>query len=308
MIDFRFHIFSMVAMFLALGIGIIIGITMVGDDVLVNEQKALIDRLEQEFSMLREQNRLTQKEINVFKNTTENYVKFAQSVLPLLVKDKLAGQNIAIITTSGYVVTDSLSYSLKLAGANEPLLIRINNSFNFNDPDIRLMLISNLGLKPARNSNELAAEVSQSIAQNVSDGFDPAVASFLEDIGLISMEGLSSIPPDAVVIIGGSQESRAGMVNVIDLPMIDCFSRSGLKVAATEYSQVPYSCMGMYQNKKVITIDNIDTVVGQVALIMALNDMPGNYGIKPTADSLLPSVNEITVGSERSGEAKIQQQ
>ena len=45
MIDIRYHIASIVAVFLALGLGVLIGSTIVGDDLLVDQQKKLLDRL-----------------------------------------------------------------------------------------------------------------------------------------------------------------------------------------------------------------------------------------------------------------------
>ena len=39
MIDLKYHIASIVAVFLALGLGVIIGSTIVGDDLLVDHNK-----------------------------------------------------------------------------------------------------------------------------------------------------------------------------------------------------------------------------------------------------------------------------
>ena len=55
MIDLRYHIATIIALFLALAVGILIGSTIVGDDLLVEQQKKSIDRLEEQFLSLREQ-------------------------------------------------------------------------------------------------------------------------------------------------------------------------------------------------------------------------------------------------------------
>jgi len=46
-IDLRYHIVSLVAVFLALGIGILVGSTVLGGDTLVKQQEELAGRLEQ---------------------------------------------------------------------------------------------------------------------------------------------------------------------------------------------------------------------------------------------------------------------
>lgn len=63
MFDIRYHIIALVASFLALGIGVLVGSMLGGDEVLVREQKQIIDRLEEDFKYLRQENQQTRKEI-----------------------------------------------------------------------------------------------------------------------------------------------------------------------------------------------------------------------------------------------------
>lgn len=56
-LDFRLHVFTLVAVFLALGIGIIIGVMMPQDRMLVEQQREIIQRLEEDFHKLRADNR-----------------------------------------------------------------------------------------------------------------------------------------------------------------------------------------------------------------------------------------------------------
>ncbi|NLB18723.1 MAG: copper transporter, partial [Syntrophomonadaceae bacterium] len=54
MIDIRYHIATLIAVFVALGVGILIGSTLVSGDVLVEQQKKMITQLETQFNVLRE--------------------------------------------------------------------------------------------------------------------------------------------------------------------------------------------------------------------------------------------------------------
>ncbi|MDS1030756.1 copper transporter [Bacillota bacterium LX-D] len=288
MVDFRFHITTLVAIFLALGVGIFIGSTIVGDDALLNEQKAITDRLEQDFILLREQNRLSQKEILAFKNSNDNYQQFANAVLPLLVKNKLLGLNIAFIVTNNNVATDSLKKSFELSGANLVSITRIDSSFNFTDQNMKTFLINKLDLSKVRTSADFAAKISLKVAEGVLNGFDPLILKTLEEVNYATTELFKNVKPDIAIIFGGSQGPKENTVSVIDLPMINYFLKQGLEVVGTEPSQVTFSYMGLYQSKKIITVDNVDSAIGQIALILAINGSPGNYGIKTTADRLLP--------------------
>jgi Copper transport outer membrane protein, MctB len=58
----------------------------------------------------------------------------------------------------------------------------------------------------------------------------------------------------------------------------------GAELTSTEPSQVPW-----YQSRGLSSVDDIDATAGRAALVYALNGSHGAYGIKPTANSLLPS-------------------
>jgi len=59
----------------------------------------------------------------------------------------------------------------------------------------------------------------------------------------------------------------------------------GVELSNTEPSQVPW-----YKGKGLSSVDDLDNLAGQAALDYALAGDRGTFGIKSTADSLLPSV------------------
>ena len=97
MFDIRYHISSLVAVFLALSIGILIGSTIIGDDLLINEQRQMIDRLEQDFVSLRKQIKSAQGELAFKRHMVGLYEQFAQEVFPVFARGRLEGRTFAII-------------------------------------------------------------------------------------------------------------------------------------------------------------------------------------------------------------------
>ncbi|HAG08782.1 MAG TPA: copper transporter, partial [Desulfotomaculum sp.] len=63
-INLRYHIASLVATFLALGIGILIGSIMLGNDTLVKQQQQLTRKLELQIEELRKKNEAVQAIMN----------------------------------------------------------------------------------------------------------------------------------------------------------------------------------------------------------------------------------------------------
>jgi hypothetical protein len=296
MIDYKVYIFSLVGIFLALSIGIVVGITLISDDSLIEEQKIIIDRLEEDFRALREESRENQREIAVFKTTNDSYEQFVETIMPELVRNRLDGKNVAIINTNYYASTDSLEYNLELAGANVVSLTKINVNFDFNNENINSMLLDKLETESLKES-EFISKTVELIAQGVLYGFNPERLNLLQKLDLVQYAGSGGENLDNVVILGGKHVRNDSLVKSVDLALINYFLEKGIKVAATEPGNVPYSSMNLYQTKDIATIDNIETAIGQVALIFALEGMPGHYGTKSTAKKVLPDLSEVMVGS-----------
>ena len=90
---------------------------MVGDEALVKEQKVLIDRLEEDFRILRGKNLMVQKQIDEYKWTIGWLNGFSENTVPLLIRECLTDYRLVIIETGGYSVPPGLLANLEEAGA-----------------------------------------------------------------------------------------------------------------------------------------------------------------------------------------------
>ena len=141
MIDLRYHIATIVALFLALAAGILIGSTIVGDDLLVEQQKKSIDRLEEQFLSLREQEKLL-SEANIFQtDMLAKYENYTQAMLPVLVKDRLKGMNVAVVVSGGSDIPAGMLNSLTIAGANIVSKTVVLEEATLKNADLRSELI-----------------------------------------------------------------------------------------------------------------------------------------------------------------------
>ncbi|MGF7186210.1 hypothetical protein GGQ84_002304 [Desulfitispora alkaliphila] len=125
MFNFKYHITSLVAVFLALGIGVLVGSALDGEGVMLEQQKVLIDRLEEDFYKIREENRAYQAEIQNMSSMLDLYNNFAEEVLPSIVEGKIEGINLAIIKTNERDLPSGLMTALKLSGANLNLITTV---------------------------------------------------------------------------------------------------------------------------------------------------------------------------------------
>lgn len=263
MFDLRYHITSLIAVFLALGVGILVGIIMVDDQALVNEQKHLIDRLENDFHTLREQNNTVRLEIAEYKETLELWERFSQTALLPMIQGRLADRRLALVQTNRQGFPEGLVENLEAAGAEIVYSVNIAET-----PALSL-----------RGGPDKRSTVSEEIMKMV----DRFLAMGETEYNVKAI--------DAVILIGGADSQQAFFADELDVPLIARFRELGLTVAAAEVSGTPYSYIPYYRKHADIIIDHINTVPGQVALIWALAGVPGYYGTGTDALGLLPELN-----------------
>src|SRR5690554_6549227 len=119
-IDLRHHIFSLAAVFLALGLGIAVGSSLPGADTLLREQEKVIAQLEEDFEQLRAERRAAEEIVKKRERELEVLQEFNRQILPLLVGGVLDGYRVVIVHTGGTKETETtkdLRAFLRYAGA-----------------------------------------------------------------------------------------------------------------------------------------------------------------------------------------------
>jgi hypothetical protein len=283
--NLKHHIASLVAVFLALGLGILIGSAAPGNDALVVQQQHLAGRLETQLESLRQKNKTLQAGLNSLEAENNIYRQFASQVVPALASNKLEGHSIAIILTGGRVLPGELATVLEMAGARIQSTTAILKEMEAEDCS---RLINKLNW-PDVDAKTLPVKMAEEIAKAILTG-DTKVTDILAGEDLLSTGGRYGQPVDDVVIIGGGTAKKILKTGSIDSAIIDFFKSRGKNVYGAEDSRAAYSYVREYQKKGISTVDNIDMPPGQLSLIYAISGRPGHYGVKPSAGSLLPAL------------------
>jgi len=287
-IDLRYHIASLVAVFLALGLGILVGGIFLKSDILVNRQKELTDRLEVQIEQLRQKNETVEKELSSLKLNYKAQGDFEKQVLPILVKGRLQGYQLAVVETNNYSFSNNIIEAIQLSGAEVSSVTTLIGDLN--EPANKELLKGQKGWENV-NENQLAAHLAGEIVRGLLGEGNSGQINSLVEAGLIKVSGEYGKPLKGVIIAGGSQEHEIIKISSVDLPMIDLLLARQIPVYSVEETITSYSYMKEYQKKRISTVDNIDTVSGQAALVMAIAGQAGHYGIKPTAQKLVPALS-----------------
>ena len=91
MLDIRYHVASLVAVFIALGVGILIGSTLVGGDVMIEQQQKMISQLESQFNELRQRESEMEERKRISRQVNPLLRGIQQGVSPPLIKNRLSG-------------------------------------------------------------------------------------------------------------------------------------------------------------------------------------------------------------------------
>ena len=281
MLDFRYHIASLCAVFIALIVGILVGVGISGRGFVDKSERrnfesriaalqTRVDGLTAEKTLLGQQGQAAQA--------------FVEDTYPVLVANRLARHRIAVIVigskagASGADVEQTLGdagattafyRAIKEPVTLKPLLQALQGASGFSSlPDI---------------AHELAQEWVTRGATPVAD----RVASLLVD----EQRGAASRPVDGVVIVQRSPVPDPATGRFVD-GLIGGFTITGVPVVAVERSSADPSLVPDWQKVSALsTVDNIDTPPGKLALVLLLDGAPeGSYGVKPTADALLPKL------------------
>lgn len=299
-INLRYHIASLVAVFLALGIGIVIGGAMLGNNTIVEKQKQLTDRLEAQLSALRQKNDVLAARASTLEMDKNIYQQFAQQAMPVLIGGRLNGRQVAIIETNSYGFAEGLLQGLQTAGARVVSVTTVLNGLEVRD---KKSALAALGWRDSQEN--LTTRLAWEMATYIATGRGEKTIKYLQEQDLLRTSGKYGQYITDVIIVGGSMDEKLNKVATLDIPLIEFFQQQKIAVYGVEESVAAISYMREYQKKRISTVDNIDTVPGQVALIMAMTGKPGHYGVKSTAQKLLPALEDTgpaNVGSEtRSG-------
>ncbi len=287
MFDYRYHALSLAAVLLALMIGVLLGVA-IGDSNLVSSAKnGIVHNLDSEVGQARRQASELQTRLT-------NEEAFVNGLYPLSVHELLAGRNIGLVFLGGSSdeIDGLVRTAVAQAGGNVTTVVAVQEPLNL--PGIAheaagtryasvatsLKLTERLGNLVGRQlvsgGPAVGRELVSRVRGSLFSAFDGQLAR-LEGLVVMRAEptGMSPAQSEASAAFESGLLAGAAAANV---PAV------GVELSSTQPSQIPW-----YRGKGVSSVDDLDNLAGQAALDYALAGARGSFGIKSTANSLLPS-------------------
>jgi hypothetical protein len=311
-IDFRYHLVSIVAVFLALAIGIVVGSTALKPAVLSGLQKTA-NAEKKRIDALYAQNRQYQNQLGAAQ-------AYAQAGEHLALNGLLEGQRVVLVTAPGFpgAVVTGVTSALTVAGATVTGQVQLQSQFFATGTQSDLDTL-NGQLTPAGvtlRAGSPQAQAAQLIASailtkngpadpapGVADATGKAILSGYAAGGFLSTSGTPAARATlAVVIIPGtppvtSVTSSASQTLVTVAQQLN-LAGNGTVVAGQLAGSGPGSAIDVMRSAgrpdHFSSVDDADSATGQIVVAQALFEQmsagrTGNYGSLASATAAAPS-------------------
>ena len=294
MIDFRYHMYSLAAVFLALAVGIVVGTSFARNYPSSKISRDTIKRYEWDMRDLKNEIQNKVQESEKSEAVAKRCQDFCRAVLPVVVKDKLAGQNVAIIRTGDYdELEGSIRQAVEAAGAQVTSVTVMSRTFSFDDYQRIAQALMDSGFDSVGEGVEARDKLFSVIAETICLGRYSDMLPGLEEAEVAQFSGDYRRYNTLIVLVGGASIELSNTAEGVDSQLIEQFDRLGARVVGCEGSQAGSSYVPEWHRKGIATVDNADTATGQLAIVYALKGETANFGFKDTADRLIPQSLEI---------------
>jgi len=278
----RYHATSLIAVFLALAIGILIGAEF-GGAALNNTRKDLERSLIGNLQDARSRSDQLSGELGRANG-------FAERVYPALVHNRLAGKRIAILALGGLPgnVSSAIETALGPTGARLVAVGVVREPVDMRSlaGDLAKTRFANI-----RRNPETVTAFGSGIGRELVRG-----GTLLELVrsAFFSRASGNFGGVDGVIVIRDQPEGmgpvQRAVAGRLEAALMRGIIATRSPAVGVETSTVQPSSVPFFQSNALSSVDDVDMVAGRVAMVFAMLGADGSFGIKSSANGLLPDL------------------
>jgi hypothetical protein len=264
--DLRYHLISLISVFLALAIGILLGVAMA-------DRGVVSDRMQAEITSIQQQLDSQQRQIGKQNDQIAQQEMLLERMSQSMIVDRLQGENVALVVGpyANPDVSGAVQSDLSEAGAN----ITTVETLESPDPSE----VTGLELTSQEATTQLESDYAGGVAREVlgPTGGDQAVP------GIVVFVGGGEIPSDA-------PPGTLDALKAVQRRIFEVWLDAGVRVIGAEPADSKRTEVPLFQNAGIPSVDYADQPAGRAAIIecAAIEDCEGAYGIKDTASEPFP--------------------
>jgi Copper transport outer membrane protein, MctB len=280
----RYHATSLIAVFLALAVGILIGAEFGGDaltETRKNLEQSLVGNLQDARSRVED-----------LDGELGHANEFDEKVYPVLTRDRLQGKRIGLIAFGGLPgeITSGVENALGPTGAT---LVGVGVAREPVELASLAEQLSNTRFAEIQTEPEQLTELGTGVGRQI------VIGGTLPEVvrgQLFSRASGEFGALDGVIVVRDQPEGmgpvQRSTANQLETAMLSGITATREPAVGVESTTTEPSSISFFQANNLSSVDDIDTTAGQVALVYALGGDEGSFGVKSSADTLLPDLSE----------------
>lgn len=284
MYNLRYHIASLVAVFLALAVGLVLG-TVVAERGMITEQgSALIEDLQRQFEKITAKNAELTTDL-------ERDRAFAEDLEPVIVSDALAGYDVAVLVGTGRVDGLNAANAAIEEASGAPFVVSLEEpgiGLADNAPEGLVGYFASRGAEMADPGSALIEQVATALVAEWRTGGARPLTELLMSSGLVGVESMAETATlDAIVVMAAADGGVDPFALALGEAMVDAGGVAVGAEAESTASGVAAACA----QEGLSAVDHLGTVQGRFSLVWLLaSRAEGVFGAGDAAEAYYPPV------------------
>ena len=300
MFDFRYHLVSLAAVFIALAVGILLGAAISGklgdaEDALMKDRLAsLNDQLTQE-----------RARSDLVERRSDAAQELLSGAYPSLMEGKLEGKGYTVLFLGPEDggVRSAVERTLADAGAGSPVrLIALDTPLDPEELDSTLNADDQLA-RYAQGGGDFGG-LGEALGRDLVEGDGTPLWISLSSSLVEERSGTTSSPVDGAIVVqtwtppdtegDADQKSQTDATQSLFEGLVRGLEGSGVPVVGVQATTAEDD-LTLFRQQGVSSVDDVDALAGRLALALLLaGGQPGHYGVKDSAtDGVAPPIESV---------------
>jgi copper transport outer membrane protein MctB len=290
--DLRYHVASLAAVFLALIIGILVGVGITRGGFVSKAERSVLNAQIAELTGQRDSAR---QQVNQVKQEEQAAQDYVEATYPALMADRLKAKKVVLVSVGKIDpnVQSNVIQALHDAGAPYPVRIRALK-VPVDDAALDGALSGHPALAQYHGTDKLPDLGSALAAELVKGGKTPLWDSLASELASEQV-GANHPAADGVVVARSVKAQKDATAHFLQ-GFYSGLAGSGVPAVGVDVQGAAAPAIPAFERSHLSTVDSIDTPTGRLALALLLAGAEkGDYGQESTAsDGVLPLVTTQT--------------
>jgi hypothetical protein len=289
MFDFRYHVVSLAAVFIALVLGVLVGIGLSGKGFVNDAER---ENLSNQIDALRGERNQARTTADAATTRLLALQTLVDEAFEPLVKGRLLDKRIVVLSI-GEVGEASRAAVRAVQGAARGKVVMRSLGVPIDPAGLQRALAGKPQLKVYVGEDRLE-DIARGLAGELVNGGPAPLWNALASQIVAEQSGSLGPPVDAVVVARSAKPQQGPTKDFLSA-LYAAISRTGVPAVGVQEVGVTVSPIPVFRRAGLSTVDSVDSTAGSLSLVLVLAGAErGHYGVEDTAtDGIVPPLDSL---------------